>query len=38
MKPLTDKQKQWAWFAGLWFAGLIFVALLSYGIRWLIRL
>lgn len=38
MKPFTDKQKQWAWFVGLWFAGLISVALLSYSIRWVIRL
>ena len=38
MKPLTEKQKQWVWFAGLWFAGLLSVALLSYTIRWIMRL
>ena len=38
MKALTDRQKQWAWFAGLWLAGLGAVALLAYGMRWVIRL
>ncbi len=38
MRPLTDKQKQWAWFVGLWFAGLVSVALLAYTFRWIIRL
>ena len=38
MKPLTDRQKQWAWFAGLWCAGLAAVALLAYGMRWVVRL
>ena len=38
MKPLTDRQKQWAWFVGLWFAGLASMALLAHGMRWVIRL
>jgi len=38
MKPLTDKQKQWAWFVGLWFTGLIAVAGLAYTFRWIVRL
>jgi hypothetical protein len=38
MKALTDRQKQWAWFAGLWCAGLVSMALLAYAFRWIVRL
>jgi hypothetical protein len=36
MKALTDKQRQWLWFAALWCGGLLTFLLLSYGIRWII--
>ncbi len=38
MKPLTRKQRQWCWFVGLWCGGLVMTLLLSYSIRWIIRL
>ncbi len=38
MKPLTNTAKQWVWFILLWFCGLAATALLSYGIRWILRL
>ena len=36
MKALTEKQRQWLWFAALWCGGLIAVFLLSFLARWLI--
>jgi hypothetical protein len=36
MKALTEKQRQWLWFAALWCGGLIAVFLLAYLSRWLI--
>ncbi len=36
--PLTDKQKQWLWFAGLWCGGLISVLTLGYGIKFIFAL
>jgi hypothetical protein len=38
MKALTDKQRQWLWFAALCCAGLTAVFLLSYLVRWLISI
>ena len=38
MRPFTDRQKQWLWFAGLWCLGFFATALLAYGVRWLVRL
>ena len=38
MKPPTDKQRQWIWFALLWCGGLTATLLLSYGMRWIVRL
>jgi len=36
MKALTEKQRQWLWFATLWCGGLLAAFLLSYLARWLI--
>lgn len=33
MKALTEKQRQWVWFAGLWLGGLAGVLLLSTVVR-----
>jgi hypothetical protein len=38
MKALTDKQRQWLWFATLWCGGLTAFMLLSYLARWLISI
>jgi hypothetical protein len=38
MKALTEKQRQWLWFAALWCGGFIAVLLLSYSVRWLIAI
>jgi len=38
MKALTDKQRQWLWFAALWCGALTAVFLLSYLTRWLISI
>lgn len=38
MKALTDKQRQWLWFAALWCGGLIAALLLSYLVRWVIAI
>ena len=38
MKPLTEKQRQWAWFIGLWAGGLIFLFGLTQLFRWLVRI
>ena len=36
MKPLTDKGRQWLWFAVLWCGGLSATLLLAYGVRWVV--
>ena len=36
MKVLTEKKKQWLWFAALWCAGLSGAFLLSYLVRLLV--
>jgi hypothetical protein len=36
MNRLTEKQRQWLWFAALWGGGLAAVLALSYGFRWII--
>jgi hypothetical protein len=36
MKALTDKQRQWLWFAALWCGGLTATFFLSYLVRWLV--
>jgi hypothetical protein len=36
MKALTEKQRQWLWFAALWCSGLVGALLLAYLARWLI--
>jgi uncharacterized membrane protein len=36
MKALTDRQRQWLWFAALWCGGLVAAFLLSYLVRCLI--
>ena len=36
MKALTEKKRQWLWFAALWCGGLFAAFLLSYLVRWLI--
>ena len=33
MKSLTEKQRQWAWFAGLWVGGLAAMAVLAQAVR-----
>ena len=38
MKPITDKKRQWLWFAGLWVGGLTCTTLLAFGARLMIRL
>jgi hypothetical protein len=38
MKTLTEKKRQWMWFAGLWCGGLAAVLLLAYLIRWMMRI
>lgn len=35
MKTLTEKKKQWLWFAALWCGGLAATALLAKTTRWL---
>jgi hypothetical protein len=35
MKPFTDKQKQWLWFAALWCAGVAGAFVLAQATRWL---
>lgn len=36
MKPITDRKRQWLWFAGLWIGGVLFAALLAYGVKWVL--
>jgi len=36
MKALTEKQRQWVWFAALWCSGLLAAFLLSHLAGWLI--
>jgi hypothetical protein len=38
MNRLTDKQKQWFWFALLWIGGIIAALLLSWAARLLISM
>jgi len=38
MKPFTDRQRQWLWFAGLWLGGLVAFGLLARLARWSIAL
>jgi uncharacterized membrane protein len=38
MKPFTKKKRQWAWFIGLWCGGLSAVLLMSYIIKWMMRI
>jgi hypothetical protein len=38
MKALTEKQRQWLWFAALCCGGLIAVSLLAYLTRWVISI
>jgi hypothetical protein len=38
MKTFTKKQRQWIWFVLLWFGGLAAALVLSYAMRWVIRL
>lgn len=38
MKRLTEKQRQWIWFAVLWCGGLATTLLIAYTMRWVIRL
>lgn len=37
MKALTEKQRQWIWFALLWGTGLLGCLLLAFGTRLLIN-
>jgi hypothetical protein len=37
MKVPTDKKRQWLWFATLWCGGLMATFILSYLVRWLIK-
>jgi hypothetical protein len=36
MSRLTEKQRQWLWFAALWCGGAVAVLALSYGFRWIV--
>ena len=36
MNRLTEKQRQWLWFAGLWCLGIAAAAALSYTFRWIV--
>ncbi len=36
MKPLTDRQRQWLWFAALWCGGLMAALLLAHVARRLV--
>jgi hypothetical protein len=36
MKRLTDKQRQWLWFAALFTAGMAAMAILAGVVRWLL--
>jgi hypothetical protein len=38
MKALTDKQRQWFWFAALWCGGLVATAALAKIFRWVVWL
>lgn len=35
MNPVTEKKRQWLWFAALWCAGLVAVLTFSYVYKWL---
>jgi hypothetical protein len=34
MKPFTEKQREWLWFAGLWCGGLAAALALAQAVRW----
>jgi len=36
MNRLTERQRQWLWFAALWCGGLAAVLTLSYIFRWIV--
>jgi hypothetical protein len=36
MNPLTEKKRQWFWFAILWCGGLAATLALSYGFKWFV--
>ena len=36
MNPLTEKKRQWVWFAVLWCGGLAAVLTFSYFYKWLV--
>jgi len=36
MNPVTEKKRQWLWFAALWCAGLAATAIVSYVFRWIV--
>jgi hypothetical protein len=36
MNRLTEKQRQWLWFAALWCTGLTATLALSYGFKWVV--
>jgi|MudIll2142460700_1097286.scaffolds.fasta_scaffold124470_1 hypothetical protein len=38
MKAPTEKQRQWLWFVLLWCGGIIGTLLLTYAIRFMIRI
>ena len=38
MKRLTKKQTQWAWFIALWCSGLTTVLVVSYVVKWMMRI
>jgi hypothetical protein len=38
MKALTEKQRQWLWFAALWCGGLLAASVLACLARWLISI
>lgn len=37
-RPLTEKQRQWLWFAALWCGGLLSVLTLGYGLKFFMAL
>ena len=38
MKALTEKRRQWLWFAGLWLGGLLATILLAWLVRWIVKI
>ena len=37
MRPLTENQRQWAWFIALWLLGLLSMMVLGLVFRWVVR-